>query len=105
MKEEVDRELNRMQAGGWLKMMDEEDERIQAIKDGLDKTIEECDELDGLLTLYLVELGVSFLHFYSTLLTVLDAHRGHCIYRSPITRLASPNCKPKASPGRAQIAP
>jgi hypothetical protein len=75
MKEEVDRELNRMQAGGWLKMMDEEDERIQAIKDGLDKTIEECDELDGLLTLYLVELGVSFLHFAQNyLLTVLDAH-------------------------------
>lgn len=60
MKEEVERELNRIQAGGWLKMLDEEDERIEAIKQGLDKCIEECEELDGLLTLYSVELGVSF---------------------------------------------
>jgi exocyst complex component 1 len=60
MKEEVERELNRIQAGGWLKMLDEEDERIEAIKQGLDKCIEECDELDGLLTLYSVELSVSF---------------------------------------------
>ncbi|KAN0106433.1 Exocyst complex component Sec3 domain containing protein [Hyaloscypha variabilis] len=57
MKDEVERELNKVQAGGWLKMLDEEDERIEAIKQGLDKCIEECDELDGLLTLYSVELG------------------------------------------------
>jgi hypothetical protein len=58
MKDEVERELNKVQAGGWLKMLDEEDERIEAIKQGLDKCIEECDELDGLLTLYSVELSV-----------------------------------------------
>ncbi|KAE9370425.1 hypothetical protein N431DRAFT_484644 [Stipitochalara longipes BDJ] len=57
MKDEVERELNKIQAGGWLKMLDEEDERIEAIKQGLDKCIEECDELDGLLTLYSVELS------------------------------------------------
>jgi hypothetical protein len=61
MKDEVERELNKIQAGGWLKMLDEEDERIEAIKQGLDKCIEECDELDGLLTLYSVELSVSLL--------------------------------------------
>jgi hypothetical protein len=59
MKDEVERELDRIQAGGWLKMLDQEDERIEAVKQGLDKCIEECDELDGLLTLYSVELGVS----------------------------------------------
>jgi exocyst complex component 1 len=59
MKDEVERELNKIQAGGWLKMLDEEDERVEAIKQGLDKCIEECDELDGLLTLYSVELSVS----------------------------------------------
>jgi hypothetical protein len=58
MKDEAERELNRIQAGGWLKMLEEEDERIEAIKQGLDKCMEECDELDGLLTLYSVELGV-----------------------------------------------
>jgi hypothetical protein len=59
MKEEVERELNKIQAGGWLSRLEEEDERVEAIKKGLDKCMEECDELDGLLTLYLVELGVS----------------------------------------------
>lgn len=59
MKEEVERELNKVQAGGWLSRLEEEDERVEAIKGGLDKCMDECDELDGLLTLYLVELGVS----------------------------------------------
>lgn len=57
MKEEVERELCRIQAGGWLSRLEEEDERIEAIKTGFNKVINECDELDGLLTLYLVELG------------------------------------------------
>ncbi|KAG9236351.1 exocyst complex component Sec3-domain-containing protein [Amylocarpus encephaloides] len=57
MQEEIDRELNKVQAGGWLTRLDEEDERIQGIKSGLDKCIEECEELDGLLTLYSVELS------------------------------------------------
>lgn len=64
MKDEVERELNKIQAGGWLKMLDEEDERIEAIKQGLDKCIEECEELDGLLTLYSVELSVGVLSAY-----------------------------------------
>jgi hypothetical protein len=59
MREEVERELNKVQAGGWLSRLEEEDERVDAIQKGLDKVIDECDELDGLLTLYLVELGVS----------------------------------------------
>ncbi|CAG8976136.1 hypothetical protein HYALB_00002417 [Hymenoscyphus albidus] len=57
MQDEIDRELNKIQAGGWLSRLDEEDERIEGIKSGLDKCIEECDELDGLLTLYSVELS------------------------------------------------
>lgn len=57
MKDEVERELCRTQAGGWLNRLEEEDERIEAIKMVFDKVIEECDEFDGLLTLYLVELG------------------------------------------------
>lgn len=57
MKDEVERELCRIQAGGWLSRLEEEDERIESIKLVFDKVIEECDEFDGLLTLYLVELG------------------------------------------------
>ncbi|PQE16914.1 exocyst complex component Sec3 protein [Rutstroemia sp. NJR-2017a BBW] len=57
LKDDIERELNKVQAGGWLNRLDEEDERVEGIKNGLDKCMEECDELDGLLTLYLVELG------------------------------------------------
>lgn len=51
-----------------MSRIDDEDERVAAVMKGLDKTIEECDELDGLLTLYNVELSVSgamTLQFYS----------------------------------------
>lgn len=61
MKEEIERELNKIQAGGWLSRLDEEDERIADIHKLIDRTIYECDELDGLLTLYRVELSVSCL--------------------------------------------
>jgi hypothetical protein len=60
MQDEIGRELNKAQAGGWMSRIDDEDERVAAVMKGLDKTIEECDELDGLLTLYNVELSVSY---------------------------------------------
>jgi exocyst complex component 1 len=59
MKDDIDRELNNAQAGGWLTRLEVEDERVEAIKKGIDLCVAECDELDGLLTLYSVELGVS----------------------------------------------
>lgn len=59
MKLDVDRELNKAQAGGWVVRFQEEDDRVEAIKKGLDVAIAECDELDNLLTLYSVELSVS----------------------------------------------
>lgn len=60
MKMDVDRQLNKAQAGDWVVRFEEEDERIDAIKRGLDLAIAECEELDNLLTLYSVELGVSY---------------------------------------------
>ncbi|KFY22294.1 hypothetical protein V493_06710 [Pseudogymnoascus sp. VKM F-4281 (FW-2241)] len=57
MNDEIDRELNQAQIGGWLSRFEEEDDRIDAIRRGLDVSIAECEELDGLLTLYGVELG------------------------------------------------
>ncbi|KAI1846075.1 hypothetical protein JX266_007884 [Neoarthrinium moseri] len=57
MKMNVDRQLNKAQAGDWVVRFEEEDERIDAIKRGLDLAIGECDELDNLLTLYSVELS------------------------------------------------
>ncbi|KAF7558480.1 hypothetical protein G7046_g5673 [Stylonectria norvegica] len=57
MKFDLDRELNKAQAGGWLARFREEDERVDAIKSGLDLAMTECEELDNLLTLYSVELS------------------------------------------------
>ncbi|KAI1429816.1 exocyst complex component Sec3-domain-containing protein [Xylaria sp. FL1777] len=57
MKLDIERELNKAQAGGWVARFQEEDERVDAIKTGLDVAITECDELDNLLTLYSVELS------------------------------------------------
>jgi len=59
MRIDLDREMNKAQAGGWLARFQEEDERVDAIKRGIDTAINECDELDNLLTLYSVELSVS----------------------------------------------
>jgi hypothetical protein len=59
IKIDVERELNKAQAGGWLARFSEEDDRVDAIKKGIDVAINECDELDNLLTLYSVELSVS----------------------------------------------
>lgn len=59
LKIDLDRELNKAQAGGWLARFQEEDERVDGIKKGIDVAIEECEELDNLLTLYGVELSVS----------------------------------------------
>lgn len=58
MRTDLDRELSKAQAGGWLARFQEEDERVEAIKRGIDLSISECDELDNLLTLYSVELSV-----------------------------------------------
>jgi hypothetical protein len=58
IKIDIDRELNRAQAGGWLARFREEDERVDAIRKGIDTSMNECDELDILLTLYSVELSV-----------------------------------------------
>ncbi|KAH6618181.1 exocyst complex component Sec3-domain-containing protein [Chaetomium sp. MPI-SDFR-AT-0129] len=57
MRVDLDRELSKAQAGGWLARFQEEDERVEAIKRGIDVAVEECEELDNLLTLYSVELS------------------------------------------------
>jgi hypothetical protein len=56
---ELRREIGRVEAGSWLGQSDERDERVGAVEKLLDRAITECDELEGLLTLYSVELSVS----------------------------------------------
>ncbi|KAI9750245.1 MAG: hypothetical protein M4579_006547 [Chaenotheca gracillima] len=57
LEAEVRRELGRVEAGSWLGHLEQKDERVEAVEKMLDKAIAECDELDGLLTLYGVELS------------------------------------------------
>ena len=70
MKVDMDRELNKAQAGGWLARFQEEDERVGAIKKGIDVAMAECEEMDNLLTLYSVELSVRPARHYNALATV-----------------------------------
>ncbi|KAL8980144.1 MAG: hypothetical protein Q9205_004692 [Flavoplaca limonia] len=51
------KELARAEAGGWLNAIEQNDDRIVALGGMMDRVIAECEELDGLLTLYGVELS------------------------------------------------
>ena len=54
----IRKELARIEAGSWLGAIENNDERVAAVGEMMDKVVAECEELDGLLTLYNVELGV-----------------------------------------------
>ena len=52
------KEISRVEAGSWLGSLEINDERVTAVGSMMDRVIAECGELDCLLTLYNVELGV-----------------------------------------------
>lgn len=52
------REIGKLEAGSWLNSSDQRFERVEYVEKMLDKAIMECDEMEGLLTLYGVELSV-----------------------------------------------
>ena len=55
---DVKRQLGRVEAGSWLSQSDNaREDKVAHVEGLLDKAIAECDELEGLLTLYSVELG------------------------------------------------
>ncbi|KAL8729751.1 MAG: hypothetical protein Q9181_004896 [Wetmoreana brouardii] len=53
----VQTELERAEAGGWINAIEQNDDRIVVLGSMMDRVIAECEELDGLLTLYGVELS------------------------------------------------
>ena len=59
LHDDLQRELASVETGKWLGTFEQNDERVGQVSKLLDKAITECDELDGLLTLYNVELSVS----------------------------------------------
>lgn len=54
----IRKELARVEAGSWLGAVESNDDRTTVVGDMMDRVIAECEELDCLLTLYNVELGV-----------------------------------------------
>ena len=54
------KEITRLEAGTWLGVLENGDDRVSAVGHMIDKVITECEELDCLLTLYNAELGVSW---------------------------------------------
>lgn len=93
MKIDLDRELNKAQAGGWLARFEEEDERVDGIKKGIDTAMEECEELDNLLTLYGVELSVSVSRWMVALVPVSNVLHRLSKMTSPTLRLKAKACK------------
>jgi hypothetical protein len=57
LETDIRKEIARVEAGSWLGHLGHKDDRVDAVEKLLDKAIAECDELDGLLTLYSVELS------------------------------------------------
>jgi hypothetical protein len=59
LEADIRREIGRVQATSWLGNIEQQEGKIDQLAKLIDKTIEECEELDGLLTLYSHELSVS----------------------------------------------
>ena len=68
LQADIRRDLARVETGSWLGNFDHNDDRVAVVSKMLDRVIAECDELDGLLTLYNVELGVCKLEFAALLM-------------------------------------
>lgn len=95
LQSEIERDLDKAQAAGWVDRMAEEDDRIEAITKGIDKVLGESDELDGLLTLYSVELGVSSALYF--LLQNPDA------YLNRHSMMTLPTLKPSHRASRSRL--
>ncbi|KAL2033134.1 hypothetical protein VTO58DRAFT_106306 [Aureobasidium pullulans] len=80
LEADLKRELGRVEAGSWLGHLEQKDDRVDAVDQMLDRAIAECDELDGLLTIYSAELStlnddISFIEAQSQGLQVQTANQ------------------------------
>lgn len=80
LESDIKREIARVEAGSWLNHLEQKDDRVEAVEKLLDRAIAECDELEGLLTLYNVELSslnddVAFIEAQSQGLQVQTANQ------------------------------
>lgn len=95
LEADIRREIGRVQAISWLGNIEQQEGKIDQLARLIDKTIEECEELDGLLTLYSHELSVSQVNpkyelFFTDVLgrlSMMMSHiskRSHKVFRSKL---------------------
>lgn len=60
LEADVRREIGRVEATSWLGNLEQQEGKVEQLAVLIDKTMEECEELEGLLTLYSHELNVSY---------------------------------------------
>ncbi|KAK5124915.1 hypothetical protein LTR85_001105 [Meristemomyces frigidus] len=87
IEHDLRREQGRLEAGSWLSSTadggyerGQREDKVQQVESLLDRAIQECDELEGLLTLYSVELGslnedIAFIEAQSQGLQVQSANQ------------------------------
>lgn len=71
LEADVRREIGRVEATSWLGNLEQQEGKVEQLARLIEKTVEECDELDGLLTLYSHELNVSCLFSHVFALCIL----------------------------------
>ncbi|KAL5052274.1 hypothetical protein BDW71DRAFT_170578 [Aspergillus fruticulosus] len=80
LEADVRREIGRVEATSWLGNLEQQEGKVDQLAKLIDKTIEECEELDNLLTLYSHELNtlrddVSYIETQSQGLQVQTANQ------------------------------
>ncbi|PYH41430.1 GTP-Rho binding exocyst subunit SEC3 [Aspergillus saccharolyticus JOP 1030-1] len=80
LEADIRREIGRVEATSWLGNLEQQEGKIDQLAKLIDKTVEECEELDNLLTLYAHELNtlhddVSYIETQSQGLQVQTANQ------------------------------
>ncbi|KAG2419345.1 hypothetical protein HFD88_004140 [Aspergillus terreus] len=80
LETDIRREIGRVEATSWLGNLEQQEGKVEQLAKLIDKTIEECEELDNLLTLYSHELNtlnddVSYIEAQSQGLQVQTANQ------------------------------
>lgn len=92
LEADVRREIGRVEATSWLGNLEQQEGKVDQLAKLIEKTVEECDELDGLLTLYSHEMSVShLLHLSICRLANVDHRLSMTMCR--ISRLNRKVCK------------
>jgi hypothetical protein len=66
LEADIKRQIAQVEAGSWLNQLEQKDDRVETVGRMLDRAIAECEDFEGLLTLYNVELGVSYNLIFSS---------------------------------------